>query len=243
MFRLAARSWNRLVGKVPLVAAKDGDQPAPDREDRRVWVRYPCNLETTCQSTHPTIPLRLSARVKDISRGGISLFMNCRFEPGAMLSIDLPSATGQTSTVLAYVVRSRSNRDGEWAVGCTFAIELSTEDLEHLGAPRINGPTPDQRSWDRFPCEAQATCRLVQHEAAAPQTAEVLNIAPDGIGLRLCSPVPIGALLSLDLYNHRGEAAFTIMASAVHLTNRGHDWILGCNFLRELSEQELRALV
>jgi hypothetical protein len=243
MFRLAVRSWNRLVGRRREPGAALLSHPGAEPDDRRVWVRYCCELEITCQSAHEPAPLRLSAKVQDISLGGINLLVNCQFEPGAMLSVDLPGSHSRSSQVLAYVVRVNREGPGEWSVGCAFASELGDEDLQPFGARRVKAPPPDQRAWVRFQSEARAVYRLVRGDATEDQSAQVLNIAPGGVGLRVPEPVDLGCLLSLGLQNPRGEAVLTIMASVIRITQQEDECVLGCNFIRELSAQEIKALV
>ncbi|HJT79123.1 MAG TPA: hypothetical protein VJ739_18145, partial [Gemmataceae bacterium] len=61
---------------------------------------------------------------------------------------------------------------------------------------------------------------------------------------RVESAVETGALLSLDLLDNSGRLATTMLACVVHVTAEGEGrWALGCNFIRELSEQELSALL
>jgi hypothetical protein len=235
MLQHALRSWKRLVGRQPRAAAVE--------EDRRVWVRYPCELETTLQPAHNPEPLRLAARVQDISRGGISLLVNCHFEPGALLSVDLPGAGGRSSQALAYVVRVSQHASGAYAVGCTFAAEIGDDDLQPFGARQVKPAGPDQRNWVRFPCTAQASYQPL-HGGPDALPAQVLDISPTGVGLRVGSAVDVGVLLSVTLRDGRGESGLTIMASVVRVTTHGNgEWALGCNFIRELNDRELRALV
>ena len=55
--------------------------PAPPRgADCRVYERYPCDLETACQppAARADRSLRWSARIRDISLGGIGLIYLAR---------------------------------------------------------------------------------------------------------------------------------------------------------------------
>jgi hypothetical protein len=235
MFQSALRSWNRLVGRLPRATEVE--------EDRRVWVRYPCELKTTCQPADVVQPLSLSARVQNISRGGINLLVNCHFDPGAILRIDIPGTAGYSSIVLAYVVRVNPSKAGEYALGCTFASELGDDDLQRFPG-RVKSSEPDQRTWVRFPCEAQASYQSVPGGGSELLPAQVLNISPSGVCLLVTSPAEIGGLLSVTLGDVRGEPVSTIMASVVRVTTQGNgEWALGCNFIRELNDRELRALV
>src|SRR5262245_36656813 len=124
-------------------------------EERRVRVRYPCNLETTLYATNGQGPLRLSGRVRNISRGGIKLVVGQKFEPGELLNVELPGPDGQAAyNVLACVVHAAAGAAGDWALGCAFAQELTDDELRPFGARRQKPATrEDLRHWVRFPCD------------------------------------------------------------------------------------------
>jgi hypothetical protein len=208
-----------------------------------VWVRFPSGLETTLQPARGPDGPRVGARVRDVSRGGIRLVLDRPFEPGEMLSVELPVAEGQPpSTVLACVVRAAEGEGGAWSVGCTFAAELADDDLQMFGARRVKAPETDQREWVRFPSRAQATFQVVR-APAAPAAAEVVNISASGIGLRAAADLQVGELLSVEL---RGgdRPAVTTLACVVRVTAQpGGGQVLGCNFIGDLADDDLRALV
>jgi hypothetical protein len=187
----------------------------------------------------------LSARVQDVSRGGISLVAGYPFETGDLVSVELPGAAdGSTTTVLAFVVRVAWNATGEWAVGCTFATELSDDELGALGARRLKPPPSDQRAWVRFPSDASATYQMVRSPLAKPRPATLLNVSPTGVGLLVTEAIEAGSLLNVEFRQARGDASLTIVASVTRVTAKaGHEWSLGCSFIRELTEKELAELL
>src|SRR5207249_1977631 len=83
--------------------------------DRRVWVRYTCDLESTCHENrawirfscegerpaHATLLInpshKIEARVLNISPGGVGLATHRHCEPGTPLKIELIDASGRTS--------------------------------------------------------------------------------------------------------------------------------------------------
>ena len=235
MLARALASWFRLLGP------RRGD--GPPEEDRRVWVRYPSGLETTLQSARVPDGPRLAARVRDVSRGGIHLVVDRPFEAGKLLSVELPAAEGQPlSTVLACVVRAAPAEGGAWSAGCAFSAELSEDDLQAFRPHRVKAPVTDPREWVRFPCRARATFQVVR-APAAPVPAEVLNVSASGIGLRAEADVRVGELLSLELQGD-GRPALTTLACVVRVTAPpGGARALGCNFLGDLADDDLRALV
>jgi hypothetical protein len=202
-------------------------------------------VETTSQLVNGKESTPLPARVRDISRGGIQLVVKFQCETGALVSIELPGAAPERSyTVLACVVRVSALPNNEWALGCTFPTELSDRDLEPFGARRLRHPPPDKRTWVRFPCQTQASYHLVRGAEAQLWPAQVADISTCGIGLRVSRPVDVGTLLSLDLRGGHQPCGMSMLASVVRVTPQtGHEWALGCNFIRELSDEELQALI
>src|SRR4051812_43411921 len=111
MLARAFSSWGRLVGW--------GRESVP--EDRRVWVRHPCAVETTLRPAGDPGTERVDARVMDISQGGIQLTVNRPFESGDLLSVELPGPEQSPAcTVLTYVVRVDEIGPTAWSLGCTF---------------------------------------------------------------------------------------------------------------------------
>jgi hypothetical protein len=232
MLARALASWNRLVRwrRVKHVG----------EEDRRVWVRFPSGLDTALRPGGGPDGPRLGARVQDVSRGGIQLLVDRPFEPGELVSVELPAAEGRApATVLACVVRAAAAEGGPWAVGCTFAAELTDDDLARFGGRP--GPAAEQRGWVRFPCRARATFQVVRGPAA-PAAAEVLNVSAGGIGLRAGGDLQVGELLSVEL---RGgdRPALTTLACVVRVSAEPDgQQVLGCNFIGELADEDVQAL-
>jgi hypothetical protein len=243
MFKETVSMLRRMVAGHP---REDADGVAV-AEERRVRVRYPSGAQTSLVLVNGTEHPRLSGRVRNISRGGINLLVPEGFEPGSMLGIDLPSPDGHSSyTVLACVVHATARPGGEWAVGCTFAQELTDAELRAFGGQRQKPSAPDdQRTWVRFPCRVRAACQVVADPPEAPWPAEVLDLSPSGIGLRVERPVEPGTLLNVDLHDAAGRLTTSMLACVVHVTDPDGEGgrALGCNFIRELSEQEIQALL
>jgi hypothetical protein len=220
--------------------------PRRPEEERRVRLRYPANLATTLVPINGADAVRLSGRVRNISGTGLNLVVGRRFEPGSLLSLELPGAEGQPShSVLACVVHATQVAEGEWALGCTFSRDVGDDVLRQLGGMRQKPVTvDDSRAWMRFPCDVKARCQVVAHPQAEPWPVQVLNLSPTGIGLLVSRAINTGTLLSLELQGHADGTAHTMLACVVHVTVQPDgQWALGCNFIRELSEAELQALV
>src|SRR5437762_3498731 len=99
--------------------------------DRRIWDRLPSERQTIVLADDGE---HLSARVQNVSRGGVRMLVNRKVEAGAMVSIALPAGEGEAhSTILACVVHIDAAGDGVWSMGCSFATELSDAEFQTLG--------------------------------------------------------------------------------------------------------------
>lgn len=217
---------------------------AASSPERRVWLRYAAALNVRCGEASRQAEAGVSARICDISRGGIQMIAVRRFEPGVHLSVELPAADGEGAmAVLAYVVRSQPQGDNEWKMGCRFASELNEQQLSTFGATRARPPVTDPRGWERFSCDTKAFFQRVNDPADPNRPARVLNIAVGGMALLVEEAVAVGELLSTELHDAEGQSVVTILACVVHTQTVRDGQILGCNFIRELSDTDLKALL
>jgi hypothetical protein len=105
----------------------------PSEPDCRAWVRFACDVEAPCQAVAPARAGMLSARIVDVSPGGMSLLVPGQFERGAILSVQLPgNAAGQPKRVMLRVLRGRPLGSHLWELGCELADHLSDEDLQRF---------------------------------------------------------------------------------------------------------------
>ncbi|MBI3412406.1 MAG: PilZ domain-containing protein [Planctomycetes bacterium] len=243
MFGRTFSYWRRLVGK-PAASAQANPQADPEA-DRRLWVRFATDVATNVQLASNGQEMRFPARVKDISRGGVSLLVGKTFPAGELISLEFPhTGNHETHTVLACVIRVTAEGPGQWAIGCVFSQELTQEDLESFGAKKVRHAPTDKRTWMRFPTDRPATYQKVGDPQNTTYSAQVINLSANGIGLAVSDAVDAGALLSVELQGAEGTAARTMLACAVHVTSQARgSWALGCNFIRQLSEEELKSLV
>jgi c-di-GMP-binding flagellar brake protein YcgR len=242
MFERTKTFWRKWVGpgsEAGNVAVMDG------QEDRRQWSRLSADLQTVVKPAGAPDSARLHVRVRNISLGGINLLASRAFQPGEMLTIEVPDAAdGVASTALACVIHCSQEPTGQWAVGCDFSRELSELDLAAFGAKRERTGPEDKRYWKRFPCDLTVSYQLVADDDQMAATGRVINISATGIGLLVDRSVENGALLSVELRNSSGTFARSLLACVVHVNHRTEgDWALGCNFIRSLGDDDLEALV
>jgi hypothetical protein len=231
MLQLARRLWRRMVG---------GQEEAA--EERRTRARCRSDLVTTVRARDGEVCW--PARILDVSHGGIALVVPDVLEAGEVITIEVPAdRCAAPSVVLASVTHVRPHGEGEWVLGCCFSEELSGTDLGALGVKEGETPAPDLRASERVPCSVRAAFELLGDEAPNRHPARVLNISLGGIGLVADRPIAAGALLNLELHSADGRAERTLLACVVHVSSRSSgEWVLGCSFIRELSEADLAAL-
>jgi hypothetical protein len=140
MLASAVTFWRWLTGQpMSLNITAVLDDP---HAERRAWLRFAANLNVRCDPVGTPAEPGVYAVIGDISRGGILIIAPRRFEPGSILSVELPSSKGQLGiAALVCVVRAQPHGESDWAMGCRFASELSDDQLQMFGAARERPPT------------------------------------------------------------------------------------------------------
>jgi len=222
-------------------------EPKPGEEgfeDRRVHPRQLSNIDTTWRlitdSSHT-----FYGRIRNISRMGMNLLVYRAVRDGSMIQIDLPRPDGSPGTiVLACVVRVIPEETGNWALGCTFSIELDDEALSSFGGNRQLANTSDQRIWVRQASSGSATWIHDFEGQSVRATAEIVDISPAGVGLLSKYRVEPGDILTLELCREDRPSPLAILACASNLFQRDDGmWRVGCCFIRELSTAEFEVLM
>jgi c-di-GMP-binding flagellar brake protein YcgR len=215
----------------------------PTGQERRASERFACNLETTCQLPKGVWDDPWPAKVRNISKGGVGLVLQRRFEPGTLLVFELESAVqGFAKTFLARVRHATRHAEGGWMHGCAFASELSDEELQAFRVERVRHTAPDCRDWVRFPSKLLVAVQASEEEDH--WQAKVVNISPGGIALLTGKAHPVGASLVLELPRADDRGLVRLMVRVVHASARpGDQWLLGCAFAQELNEEELKSIV
>lgn len=232
MLERARGIWQRLVGK----------RGGAVEDERRVWVRRP---SVATAVVRPGGEGRVPARARDISRGGISVVVGQPFDSGTMLCVEVASSPAQASfSVLACVVRVSPLGEQQWLLGCRFCAELSARDLARFTTDAGNAGADEDRGWPRSGCDLDATLVVADEKAEEEQTARVVNISPGGAALIVGGEVPAGTVFTLAVEGRVAGLSCTVVACAVHVTSfHEGKWLVGCSFIRELSEDDLRALL
>src|SRR5262249_13417176 len=99
-----------------LTAARSAEGATQAGADGRAWVRYPCSLEASCHSIASVADVLWSAKIQDISAGGLRLLVSRRFETGTVLRVEVHTGIDETpATFLARVMNATPEPGGDWA--------------------------------------------------------------------------------------------------------------------------------
>jgi serine/threonine protein kinase len=128
-----------LTGDAAPARYAKGPAVRPAGEEKRVSVRYSCDLDTRCNrntSLHVAAEGDADsweATVRDLSVTGVRLVVNRRFERGTLLAFDLRSSNGgYTRSVEARVKWVGKAGAGSWSHGCLFSEALTKDELRKL---------------------------------------------------------------------------------------------------------------
>lgn len=103
------------------------DESAATNERRR-WTRHPSNLQAVCWPGGNRVQGSWTARVRDISEGGVGLLAPCKLPLGAVLNLQLVSSNVvDQTTIQAEVMFMSQHSNREWILGCEFLTALTPE--------------------------------------------------------------------------------------------------------------------
>ena len=102
----------------------------------------------------------------------------------------------------------------------------------------------ERRRAVRHPCKFRTTCQPIALLESLSLPVFVRDISTSGIGLVSRAPVAPGKFFAIELQNNAGGESVRLRAKIVHATRQDErSWLLGCMFTRELSAEELTALL
>ena len=114
-----------------------------------------------------------------------------------------------------------------------------------LAPAQQTGKNPvEQRAYVRYSTRLDATCRAAESAEADAWQASVREISAGGIRLVLGKRVEQDGLLFIQLLSGCDRLSRVLQARVRH-TKRvmGGQWMVGCEFVNKLSEQELQAVL
>lgn len=220
-------------------------QPAARHpEDRRSHPRHPTAIETAVKKLADHSHHK--ALIRNVSRSGVNLLMETPLDAGDMISIEVPHASDSAHivTMLACVTHISQPSEDLWSAGCEFSLELSDDEMAIFGGAKVEAGNREQRIWVRQSVQAKAEYRILPEETSPAQLADIVNLSPAGIGLLVDYCVETGSVLSITLNRGADKPPLSMLASVVYLTDCSDGrWAAGCNFIRQLSQEELKSIV
>jgi PilZ domain len=212
-------------------------------EDRRAHRRHAADVVTVCRTVGTQGEWQ--ARIRDVSRTGISLVVPHFLSAGSMIRVDLPGPPdGPHTTVLACVMYCRELGEGQRVLGCVFSLELSDAEMKQFDGEKTEAEPSDLRAWVRYPTRGTIHYRVLPDEVGEPKAGELVNLSPAGVGLMLDERVEPGSALNISFDDTIDLPERTLLACVVYLSERPDGkFAAGCHFLSELSEKDLNELV
>lgn len=106
------------------------------------------------------------------------------------------------------------------------------------------GKETDRRDWIRYPSDLDAICWIPGEESREPWGAVVRDISGGGAGLISRERLEIGQEIRLKLHSHYVNLSEAMDAKvvAVKVLNAA-EYLIGCQFLRQLDVNERRHLL
>jgi hypothetical protein len=102
----------------------------------------------------------------------------------------------------------------------------------------------NQRATVRYRCAPATTGKLFLADDHECQLAWIINLSKTGVGLVVSRPVPVGAYVLLNLRSIDRSTVFELAGHVMHSTMQTQtDWLIGCELLQPLSDDDLDAML
>jgi hypothetical protein len=102
----------------------------------------------------------------------------------------------------------------------------------------------ERRRAERFPCSLQPFWQVEGQEQVESPPTRIENISSTGIGLRVDDPLKPGVVLVIKLQSTDRRLSRPLPARVMHATPQPEgDWLVGCQFVRRLSDEDMQALL
>jgi hypothetical protein len=113
---------------------------------------------------------------------------------------------------------------------------------EPEGEPRLS--EVERRSAQRYPCNLLTTGHVLGPRGNISWVAKVVNISTHGVGLLYRSRVKPGTVLVITLQGANQKLSRPMPVRVMHVRQEGPEtWLLGCEFVRRVNEEDLLALL
>jgi|SRR5262245_13578104 hypothetical protein len=107
--------------------------PGTPGRERRAAPRHPSSLKVICYPAGAGLTERRQVRLRNVSRNGLALTVDRRWEPGTALVLELPVSEGEgVSVARARVIHATPQAGGTFLVGCVLDFPLTDAQLQSL---------------------------------------------------------------------------------------------------------------
>jgi hypothetical protein len=174
--------------------------------------------------------------IRDLSRGGLGLILERRFEPGTVLFIELPGLDGRT--LLARVANITRLPQGSWLLGCAFSSKLGDEEVQRLvrGQGGQEGPAEGESP------EQGVMIPGVILEGRVGTGGRVVRRVVRWLKLPGAWPPPPGTLLSVGIEGRVINPAGDRVRVLGCTTREDGSWVLTYEFVGQPSPEVLHRL-
>ena len=112
---------------------------------------------------------------------------------------------------------------------------------------RKNEPITERSAVRHFPSSQEVYCQPMPASTAdGVETGwwgKLRNLSSGGLAVRLSRPFEPGTLLNIELSDKTKRLTRSLLVQVVHAAAEGNRlWIIGCEFIRPLGEEELQTL-
>src|SRR5262249_30338497 len=119
----------------PTEAAPKAKTASKVVKERRGGIRFPVELVADCRAVVAAAGKRWPAWIIDISKSGLCLHAQRRFEVGSVLEVSFTlQSEGSSINQLARVRWAKATQDRTWLLGCEFVKAIAEEDLNSICA-------------------------------------------------------------------------------------------------------------
>ena len=111
-------------------STKEGSRPVVAEIDRRFSERYRCCRQPPVRVLAKPSFQPVHARVHDITTRSMGLILDCPFDVGSVLAIQLQTKHAGFSGILSGRVQHATKQpDGTWRVGCMLSRSLTDDEF------------------------------------------------------------------------------------------------------------------
>ena len=105
-------------------------------------------------------------------------------------------------------------------------------------------PGIDRRAAVRHFVRPGVTSTACVPERSRPWKAMIYDLSRTGIGMVMNQSFDAGIELAVELFSPDMVLSYTVLTRVAHSTRQNNrSWLVGCRFVRELSEEELQNLL